>query len=183
MISLLNCYYTAPDIKRLLIAPYASFSGYNLENDFTEVIAEFRGFPQWYEFDLENYDWSEVANRIIYNQQFSAVIVQETPIVRNLLRELRDSQVVVLFQDKNDNYLFFGENGTIFNFDVKINAGENRVAINFQSVGDVPARFVDTDYADSIVPVCVECGCDDFITEDVIGNTRTLLSVWECVVL
>lgn len=139
--SIENCEYSAPEIRKLYVSDIQYFAGYNLNS--TGEITAFRTPPHFYEFDVVAKSFLENLDKVYYNQSISFNIVKLDAAKINTFRDLRDTEVFIVFEDSNGLFWFLGEKGlTISSQDKKINDSDNNYSLSLQTINNASARVV-----------------------------------------
>lgn len=139
--SIENCEYSAPEIRKLYVSDIQYFFGYNLNSN--EEITAFRINPHFYEFDVVAKNFLETLEKVYYNQSISFNIVKLDAAKRKTLRDLRDTEVFIVFEDSNGLFWFLGEKGlTISNQDKKINDTDNNYSLSLQTINNSSSKVV-----------------------------------------
>ena len=151
--SIENCEYNAPEIRKLYVSDIQYFVGYNL-NSIGEITS-FRTNPHFYEFDVVAKSFIENLDFVYYNQSISFNIVKLDAAKRNKLRDLRDTQVFIVFEDSNGLFWFLGEKGLIISSqDKKINDTDNNYLLTLQTINNTSSRVVIAEVESWIPFVC-----------------------------
>ena len=146
-----NCEYSAPEIRKLYVSDIQYFFGYNLNSN--EAITSFRINPHFYDFDVIAKNFLETLDKVYYNQSISFNIVKLDSAKRKTLRDLRDTEVFIVFEDSNGLFWFLGEKGlTISSLDKKINDTDNNYSLSLQTINNTSARVVTAEVA-AYIPV------------------------------
>lgn len=154
--SISSCLYNVGDFKKIFLGLHNSFAGYDLDEN--GEITLFRGFQIWFDFDVSSQDFTETLNSLTYAQTLAFTIQQMDSTKRNILRGLRDQKVTCIFQDRNSNYWFFGENGLkLQGLNSKINTSDNNYTLQLFQNSNIPIRQIEFDYAETIIPFTEVC--------------------------
>lgn len=181
---ILSCEYNSPSIKRLQIADQYGYSGYTMNTD--EIIDSFNSVPLQVELEQDFNGSSQnekLTNSTIQSQTLTLTQDKMDYSKRLTLRDLRDRKSQIVFQDKNGEYQFVGEQGAYLKeAQIDNNQSTNGYTLQIEAISRNSARQLTEVLGAEVAGTCPTCKCSDQYFVPVFSQTTSLADTQYCMV-